>query len=56
MRPAPASAMMIELSWLDTCATGFIKLRVSVKNDAMAPSVNVSKPVSPRLGVPAMAM
>ena len=56
IREAPASAVTMELNWLEICEMGFVNPRESVRNDAIMPSVSVFMPVRPRFGVPAMAI
>ena len=53
---APASAVTIELNWFEICEIGFVKLRDSVRNDAIMPSVIEFVPKIPRLVIPAIAM
>ena len=55
MRDAPASAVTMELNWLEICEIGFVNPRESVRKDAIIPSVSVFMPVRPRFGVPAIA-
>ena len=56
IRDAPASAVTMELNWLEICEMGLVNPRESVRNDAIIPSVSVFMPVRPRFGVPAMAI
>lgn len=37
--------MTVELNWLEICDTGFVKLRDSVRKEAIMPSVSLSVPV-----------
>ena len=56
MREAPASAVTMELNWLEIWETGLLKLRESVRNEAMAPSVSVPLPCKPMLVKPEIAI
>ena len=56
MRSAPANAMTMELNWLEIWVMGLVKLRDSVRNDAIIPSDSVPMPVSDRFGSPATAI
>lgn len=56
MRAAPASAVMMALSWLEICVTGMVKLRASVRKLAIMPTVIGPKPLRLRLVTPPMAM
>ena len=48
--------MTMELNWLEIWVIGLVKLRDSVRNDAIMPSDSVPMPVSDRFGSPATAI
>ncbi len=55
IREAPARAVTMELYWLEIWEIGWVKFLDSVRKEAIIPTVMVWKPVSPKLGILAMA-